>query len=238
MSPIEIEKKGVWVAAFDIGKKNFCWCIEEFDPALLNIPNVKVRYNANGTCTQGMENILQKIYKNGRVILHKNLDITDGCDPGKKLDPRTFLNMYRVLDEHIRYWDLCDVILIEEQMHFGRKVNMMAIKLAQCCFSYFVFKYAEFTQKVVTEFPAYHKTQVLGAEKAEGKPYKSGKKRYVAVEKKDRKDWAVIEASNILHKRGEKLGGGGKKKLDDLADTFLMIQAYKYLKYVGREKIG
>jgi hypothetical protein len=125
--------------------------------------------------------------------------------------------------------------VIEEQMAFGKKLNKMAVKLGQHCYSYFTFLYGK--SKVVFEFPAYHKTQVLGAEKEEGKPYKSGKKRYKAVDKPQRKKWAVEKALEILNNRGEIEvieGMTTKKKKDDLADTFLQLQAFKYKMFVEK----
>ena len=57
-----------------------------------------------------------------------------------------------------------EVILIEKQMSFGKKkTNTMALKLGQNCYTYFLMKYNG--TKTVLEYPAYYKTQVLGAPK-------------------------------------------------------------------------
>ena len=96
----------VWVASFDICKKNFAFCIEEFDEdALLSIKNIpkNLRYNANGTPTQKMSEILKEVYMNGKIILHKNFDLTKNCNPKEKLDPETFHNMVDVLDHFVEY---------------------------------------------------------------------------------------------------------------------------------------
>lgn len=231
----------VFIASFDIGKKNFAFCIEEVDLNLFKkiktIP-VKSRYKENGTCTEGMEKVLEKVYENGKLILHKNLDLTTNCDSKLKLDPETFHNMNEELDKYKEYWEKCDIILIEEQMSFGKKLNKMAVKLAQHCYSYFTFNYGRF--KTMVEFPAYHKTQVLGAPKVEGKPYKSGKKRYKAMEKTDRKKWSVEKCIEILTSRGEidiiekmtEKRGRRKAKLDDLADVVVQLQAFKFRTFV------
>lgn len=231
----------VFIASFDIGKKNFAFCIEEVDLNLFKkikpIP-VKSRYKENGTCTEAMEKVLEKVYENGKLILHKNLDLTANCDSKLKLDPETFHNMNEELDKYKEYWEKCDIILIEEQMRFGKKLNMMAVKLAQHCYSYFTFNYGRF--KIIVEFPAYHKTQVLGAPKVEGKPYKSGKKRYKAMEKNPRKDWSVEKCIEILTSRGEidiiekmtEKKGRKKRKLDDLADVVVQLQAFKFRTFV------
>lgn len=228
----------IWIASFDIGKKNFAFCIEELNKSELlsikNIPSIK-RYNEDGTPTPKMETVLNQVFANGKIILHKNLDLTENCDPKAKLDPETFHNMNDVLDNYLEYWDKCSAVVIEEQMSFGKKLNKMAMKLAQHCYSYFTFKYGRY--KSIVEFPAYHKTQVLGAPKVEGKPYKSGKKRYKAMEKPQRKKWSVEKAVEILTSRGETdvLDNlTSVKKRDDLADVLTQLQAFKYKVYVDK----
>jgi hypothetical protein len=79
------------------------------------------------------------------------------------------------------------------------------------------------TFKTTIEFPAYHKTQVLGARKK--------------MSKKERKEWAVDKAIDILSNRDdneslEKLSS--KKKKDDYSDTIVQLQAFKYLLYVDQ----
>lgn len=219
-------------------KKNFAFCIEEFNKAdLLAIKNIasQKRYNQDGTPTPKMQEILDQVCGNGKIILHKNLDLTKNCDPKSKLDPETFHNMIDELDKYAKYWDKCSAFVIEEQMSFGKKLNKMAMKLGQHCYSYFTFKYGRY--KSVIEFPAYHKTQILGAPKVEGKPYKSGKKRYKAMEKPQRKKWSVEKAIEILTSRGEMdiLDGlTSAKKKDDLADVLTQLAAFKYKVYVDK----
>jgi hypothetical protein len=229
----------VYIASFDLGKKNFAFCIEEFSKSeLLAIKNIAPhsRYNEDGTPTVKMDQILDQVCQNGRIILHKNVDLTKNCDPKLKLDPETFHNMIDVLDQYIEYWDKCSAFVIEEQMSFGKKLNKMAMKLGQHCYSYFAFKYGRY--KSIIEFPAYHKTQILGAPKVEGKPYKSGKKRYKAMEKPQRKKWSIEKAVEILTNRGETdvlEGLTSVKKRDDLADVLTQLQAFKYKVYVDKK---
>ena len=226
------------VASFDIGKKNFAFCIEEFDKKnLIGIENIPAgrRYNADGTLTPEMEELLQRVFSNGKIILHANVDLTKNCDPKQKLDPETFHNMTDVLDEYTHEWDSCDCFIIEEQMAFGKKLNKMAVKLGQHCYSYFAIRHGR--DKRVFEFPAYHKTQVLGAPKIEGKPYKSGKTRYKAMEKPQRKAWSVKKALEILTSREETEyldQMRSVRKRDDLADVLTQLQAFKYMMYVDR----
>ena len=204
---------------------------------MLKIKNISTakRYNINGTPTKEMQTILDEVFSNGTIILHKNLDLTKNCDPKCKLDPETFHNMVDVLDTYASYWDKCSAFVIEEQMSFGKKMNKIAMKLGQHCYSYFIFKYGRF--KTVIEFPAYYKTQILGAPKVEGKPCKSGKKRYKAMEKPDRKKWSIDKAIEILTSRGELNvleGLTSVKKKDDLADVLTQLQAFKYKVYVDK----
>jgi hypothetical protein len=120
-------------------------------------------------------------------------------------------------------------------MSFGAKINKMAVKLGQHCYSYFTFLYGR--RKCYIEFHAYYKTQILGAPKIPGKPYKSGKPRWKAMAKPQRKKWSVKQAVEILTSRGEVDVLDGLttvKKRDDLADTLTQLQAFKYLVYVDQ----
>jgi hypothetical protein len=215
----------IWIASFDIGKKNFAFCVEEVDTdKLKSLNNVQksLRYNRDGTPTHNFRKVLKKVCLNGRTKLLENVDLTNGCSKTKYLDPQLFINMTNLLDKYREYWDKCEVFIIEQQMSFGRrKYNTMALKLGQHCFSYFVIMYSTF--KTTIEFPAYHKTQVLGARKK--------------MSKKERKEWAVDKAIDILSNRDdneslEKLSS--KKKKDDYSDTIVQLQAFKYLLYVDQ----
>ena len=227
------------IASFDIGKKNFAFYIEEFEPetlsSLQNI-NVRNRYNLDQSPTTEMAELLRSIYLNGKTILHKNLDLTKNCDKKLNLDPETFYNMNDVLDEYSEYWDECDIFLVEQQMQFGKgKRNPMAQKLGQHCYSYFTFKYGR--NKKVIEFPAYYKTQVLGAPKINVGNYKNGNIKWKGMSKPERKKWSVAKAKEILEERGELDVLQGIKtvaKKDDLADTLTQLQAFKFLRFVDK----
>ena len=110
----------------------------------------------------------------------------------------------------------------------------MAIKLGQHCYSYFTFKYGRF--KTIVEYPAYHKTQILGAEKIKNVT-KKGKITYKAVKKPARKKWSVQKALDILEKRGDVdsiLQIVNTSKKDDLSDVITQLQSFKYLAYVDQ----
>jgi hypothetical protein len=229
------EQDLIWVASFDIGKINFSFYIEEMDrnrlKSLQKIPSSQ-RYNLNGTTTEIFSRVVDDVCMEGRAILFKNSNLTEGCVKGKYLDPETFHNMTDLLDEHKEYWDRCDTFIIEQQMSFGRnKINTMALKLGQHCFSYFALNYGRF--KNIVEYPSYNKTQILGSEKTE-KRTKTGKVSYKAIDKPARKKWSIKKAMDILEMRNDeenlKLMKVSKKK-DDLADTLCQLQSWKILEY-------
>ena len=229
----------IWLASFDIGKKNFAFYIEEINLKQLkdieNISKLK-RYNLDGTCTAEFRKILDSVYMNGKKILLKNVDLTAGTNKNKYFDIELCHNLIGVLDEYSEYFDNVSYVIVEQQMSFGKKVNTMALKLGQHCESYFLFKYGRF--KKVIEFPSYYKTQVLGAEKLK-KTTKTGKTSYKAVDKSIRKKWAIDEASTILAEREDfntlsELTS--MKKSDDVSDVIIQLQAFKYLYFIDKQE--
>lgn len=228
----------IWIASFDIGKCNFCFHIEEIDISKLTIiKNIKKnedRYNIDGTPTKQMEKILQTIYMNGKTILNLNSDLTEGCIKSKYLDTETFHNLTDLLDKYSEYWIKTSMFVIEQQLSFRGKINTMALKLGQHTFSYFAFKFGRF--KPIIEFPAYHKTHVLGAEKIKSQT-KNGKIKYKNIDKPARKKWSINKALEILKQRGEdhlftQLKTVRKK--DDLADCLLQCIAFIYLAFIAK----
>jgi hypothetical protein len=212
----------IWVASFDIGKRNFAFCIEQVDISQMQsidcIEHGK-RYYKDGTATPEFTQILKQVCSSGTIVLLENIDLYENCDKKKNLDPRVFLNMMHVLDKYKTYWDKCFSFIIEQQMSFGNKHNYVASKLGQHCFSYFIFHYAGFKKTI--EFPSYHKTRVLGA----------GKK----MSKRERKLWAINKTMEILADRQDQTTIDditSRKKRDDVSDTIVQLQAYKYLVFV------
>jgi len=227
------------VASFDIGKKNFAFVVEEIDDTTLinNIdkcPKRKTRYLPCGLANKDYMKFLEDVvFTTSKIVLHRNVDLTlSSADPNSKcsnvkrkvangkgcasLDHLIFLEMYRVLNEHVDIWEKCEWILVEQQMSFGKKVNSMALKLGQHCISYFIGRYGD--SKNIIEFPSYHKTKVLGA---------PGK-----MEKPQRKKWAIEMAMYILCQRGEFEWAQeivGSSKRDDLSDVIVQLQAWKVL---------
>ena len=227
----------MYVASFDIGKKNFAFVVEEIDDTTLinsigKCPERKTRYNKDGSANIEYMNFLEDVvFKSSRIVLHRNVDLTNGVPSetatgvkrkvanGKgcaSLDHLIFLEMYKLLDEHKDVWDKCDWFLVEQQMSFGAKVNSMALKLGQHCISYFISRYMD--TKNIVEFPSYHKTKVLGA---------PGK-----MDKPQRKKWAIDMAMYILCQREEFEWAQeivNSSKRDDLSDVIVQLQAWKVL---------
>jgi hypothetical protein len=246
MSIIIKMAKTCYIASFDIGKKNFSFYIESFDrDELLSLQSKNIaknkRYNPNGTCTDDFGELLKKVYLNGQKEFLGNFDITEGTNTSKYFDVDLCHGMTTLLDKHTEYWKKVDYFVIEQQMSFGARINTMAIKLAQHCLSYFTIKYGcrgIYTNlkncKTIMEFPAFHKTQVLGSEKIE-KVTKAGKVSYKNIEKPARKKWAVETAYGILTEREDfdtidEITDSKKK--DDLSDVLIQCQAFKYLYFV------
>jgi hypothetical protein len=221
---MEKSKNIKWIASIDPGKKNFAFCIEEFSLSeieelkFLNKKNIKENYNLDGTPTLEFNRVLEKVYLNGKVILFLNTNVTQNCDNRLKFDERILKNIITLLDEYINYWVQCDYFIIERQMSFGTKCNL---KIAQHCWTYFMLKTRN---SRICEFPAYHKTQILGAEKT------LLIKRYKPMNKTERKKWTFKKFLEILKKRGDdesiKILNINKKK-DDVSDAFCQIQAFK-----------
>ena len=199
------------IASFDIGKKNFAFCVEQFSRKdLLNIPlkpTPKV-------FTQDYTESLNNICSNGEILLLDNVDLTKGVKSTKQLDPIIYRNMIQLLDQHADLLSTCDIIVIEQQMSFRNKQNVMALKMAQHCHSYFLIRYES---KTVYEIPAYYKTKIFTDSK---------------LSDYARKKWAVGKALEILHNREDvhhfNLISARKKK-DDLSDVIVQAQAFKYL---------
>jgi hypothetical protein len=243
-----MESETIWIVSFDIGKANFAFYIEEVNiNELKKIENIvkESRYNQNGSLTNEMNNLLNKVYCTGKTIIYVNEDLTKDTNKKKYLDTDIYYNMNDHLDKYLSYFDKCSYFIIELQL----KRNTMAMKLGQHCYSYFTIKYGEKLRsgnnkcKYIVEFPSFYKTQILGAEKIFDKKYKNGNIKWKTMDQRMRKKWAVTKGKEILKIREEdniledisKLPRG-KRKLDDIFDTKLMIEAFKYMYFVDDVK--
>lgn len=213
------------VASFDIGSKNFAFTIEEFDEIKLGcIKPPSNRYNKNWTSTDEWKHTLNEVYKNGRIELYMNIDLTKGIPPTKLksyLHPDIFRNMIKELDKFKMFFEEVDVVLVEQQVSFGAKMNIKAVKIGAHCFNYFLMRYPKIE---VIEYPAYNKTKILGAIKGLTKP--------------QRKKWSVEEAKHILDLREdyENLDHlKDSKKRDDLADVVTQLQSFKVVRFLDQK---
>ena len=220
------------IASFDPGKKNFAFCVEEFETNEIEDHFEYNRYCPDGTCSETFQPIVDNVCKRGKVVLYNNVDLTTTSNKHSYLEMEYLHSLTDHLDKYGKIWDTCNVILIEKQMSFGKKYNTMALKIAQHCWSYFAIRYGRF--KEVLEFPAYHKTQILGSQKI-CKKLKNGKTSFKTIDKPARKKWCINKAMDILKSRDEmniiKQLTSVKKK-DDLADVLCMIQAYKIMTFI------
>ena len=234
---IEKGENKEWIVAFDPGKINFAFIIEEVDHDMIKnlvCPTKKDRFFNNREDkevekkrkkredlepTDSYVDFLEKFYHCGKTILCSNNNITDPTSPenkkkgSKALDASLFLRLTDLLDRHKSYFDQCSTIIIEQQMSFGARINTMAIKIAQHTYSYFLFRYRD-TKKII-EFPSYNKTQILGAPGG--------------LEKPKRKKWAIEKADEIWTLRGDlntSMFVGSKKKKDDMSDCLLHVLSY------------
>jgi hypothetical protein len=228
-----------WIASFDIGKKNFSFYIEEvnYDELMsITVNNIskEKRYNENGSLTKEMNDVMTEVYKTGKTILYNNEDLTKNTKTSAYLDPQLFYNLTDHLDKYLTYFQKCSYFLLEKQM----KKNVMALKLCQHCYTYLTLKLDRTNIKII-EFPAYYKTQILGAEKEYDKTYKNGNIKWRSMTQRERKKWSIIKGKSILDIRGELDTmdfSKHKKKLDDIFDNKLMIEAFKYLHFVDLQE--
>lgn len=231
-----------WVVSLDPGYKNFAFVIEEFDEGeIQSLPKIpkQLRYNADGTVTEKFRKILEKVYDNGKVILFENSDLTHGCVDRKKgkskaLDVNVFHNLTELLDQYHDYWSQCDAFVIEMQMAFRGVYNIAALKIAQHCFSYFTMRYGRRID--ICEYPAYFKTQILGAPKTIHKT-RGGKVSYKAMTKPERKKWCTEKACEILTRREDfdTLSVlNSKSKRDDISDCIGMCVSWRVLRYIDK----
>jgi hypothetical protein len=228
------------IASFDPGKKNFAFCVEEFDTTTFDVfsnagdGDPSSRYRDDGSPSPAFEKTLETICTEGEIIEYANIDLTAKCAPGY-FDYQCLANLTAIFDSYTRLWDTCDVFLIEMQMAFRGKYNTMALKIAQHCWSFFYLMYGPY--KHIVSFPAYYKTRILGAVKI-----KSRSGRWVSIDKPARKKWCEATALAILRARrmARAVADGNARALevfersnkkDDLADVICQLQAYKILTY-------
>ena len=215
----------IQVASFDIGFRNFAFCIEEVEQRRIDLEPwivAKNRYNKDGTATPAFQAVLESLTNTGKINVLVNIDLTST----ENAEDNLYLTLTCVLDKYKEMWDKCSYFVIEQQVSFGTSHNVKALKLAQHCISYFMIYYGR--EKQVIEYPAYNKTKLLGC--AKDTCIKQGKESYKSIDKPQRKKWAVVKALSILKARGDHENEhviNQSKKKDDLSDVICQLQAFK-----------
>ena len=224
----------IYILNIDLGSVNFSFVIEEINLKYFkNIKNIpkNERYNIDGSLTHDFEKILDEVYKNGKIVLFRNINLKSNIKDISK-DHEIFKNMIDCLDEYKEeYFDKVNYVVIEKQM----KINQKACRLSVCCITYFIMNY----DTPIFEFDSFHKTQVLGCKKDE-KKLKNGKIIYKAVDKPKRKKWSIENGSYILSLRDEIetfVDIFDIKKNNDIYDNINMCQAFKYLYFIDKIKL-
>jgi hypothetical protein len=205
------------VAAFDMGTRNFAFCVEEIEPrSTINPP--KPRFDEQGLAVDAYKTYLEdSVYHRGRLIEMQCIDLKAESEAlGQTTN--IYLTLTLVLNRYTRLWDAVDVFLVEQQMAYGNnKSNIQALRLAQHTLSYFWTIYGGF--RTIQEFSSTHKTRLLGCPRTQRRAHKL------------RKAFSVELCTQLLEKRKDPLQERhtGFPKRDDVSDCVLMIQAYKVL---------
>lgn len=197
------------IATFDMGVKNFAFCVEQV-PELGEMKITRNKFTLVGTPTEEYQEQLDMIFNIGNLIEAQKVDIHGDTIISTCLNLTNFLNKYSKL------WDKVDVFLIEQQMSYGtNNTNVNALRLSQHCISYFMTIYGSF--KIIEEFSSTHKTRYLGCQKELRKNYRA------------RKNFSQQMALKILTSRNDPFLTfySTLDKQDDIADCLLMIQVYK-----------
>lgn len=198
----------------DIGQVNFAFYIEEYNEKEL-FREISFSYKTKISRKNNIEKIRNICYKNGKFV---NIFVLSVQDKDSFVETRK--NLFSYLQSNYKEFKTCDVVRIEQQFvsNFGKskfEMNMKAIQLAECTFSWF---YLFFPEKDIDFFPSRLKTEKLGCEKMK--------------KKKDRKKWCEMKAEEIFSLRNDdkalKLLNEFKEngqKLDDMCDCCCMAQA-------------
>lgn len=222
-----LEKSKYRIGSFDIGFKNFAFCIEEYNMEELiqfrrHKPS-KSDYKVDGTPAADALAKINGLKSIGKTLYFSNDDISQGEN---KVTPSMLQTMTDLLDFHGDLLDGCSCFVVEKQMSFGKMANPKAVRLGHHLQSALIIRYGNLVP--VIEFPAYFKTQLLGAPK-EQTTTRSGKLKYKCVGYAARKQWSVETTIECLAMRGDVDAIDDLlelKKKDDVCDCILQSIAY------------
>lgn len=221
----------VLIASFDIGRENFAFYVEEvyLDDITTIRDRIKVPpktkwYQKSGEPTPEFQEVLNEVYLSGKVREWKNHDIRDpnNLNP-KQLNNQILFNLTTLLRSYRELWDSCDMFLVEQQ----HRLNPAAIWVSHHLMAHLIEIYG--TSKPIFQYSANMKYRVNGCPKM-----KNGKK----ITKYQRKKWAVELGNDIMELREDDDGLEqlNRTKADDLGDTLVQLQAYKFQKWVENLK--
>ncbi len=204
------------IASFDIGLKNFATWIDEYD--VDDIPSSDLEFSHDGRASSESQRIIDEFLSRGSTVSMSNCDISNGS---ATVTSEVLANLTIFLAQH-PHLHTCDFFVVEKQMSFGKASNPKALRLSHHVQSTLLNMHGV-TARVV-DFPAYKKTQMLGAPK---KKAASGK--FKAVSYAERKKWAIDKCIEVLLMRGEVdvLDDVlNMKKRDDVSDCLLQAGAF------------
>lgn len=233
------------IAAIDIGRKNFAHHVEdvlltgsqgifELEEDYARLPR-SLKRRVGGPISDEITALLDRVCQSGKTVHQDVVDLR--ADPTiKKLDLATRDNLFGYLQRLNSLWKTCDLVVIEQQYFStftprgrrGKKTeaNIDAIKLAECCYSWFRIRFEPEELELVF-YGAQNKTKILGAPPS--------------LSKYQRKAWAISKLKQLLSSRDEgpvwsallERKKKTKQKLDDIADCVVMTQAFKFQKMVA-----
>lgn len=234
----------ITIGSIDIGLKNFAQCVEKVDLNKINAIEKKysslpkhLQKRVIGNTAPEIEEILQETFLSGELVDCGvyNLNSVETEENSKLFEIQNRMLVFKHLDTFRGLWQKCDIVLIEQQYFssmpskFGKgktggtEANIRAIKIAECVLSWFLIR---FPFKEITFFGSQYKTQLLGAPNSLTKP--------------QRKKWSVEKATKILQDRNDthtlekmKISKKSKQKQDDVCDTIIQLQAYKFRCLIG-----
>ena len=190
------------IATVDIGRKNFAHHVEDvlltgphgifqLEADYARLPRLRKR-RVQGPLSSEISALLDRICRSGTTV-HQDVVDLRADPPLKKLDLTTRNNLFLYLNTLLSLWKTCDLVVIEQQYFStftprgrrGKKTeaNVDAIKLAECCYSWFRITFSPEELELVF-YGAQNKTKILGAPPS--------------LTKHQRKKWAVVKMQDVL----------------------------------------